>query len=84
MLRHYLLEGRRVVQVEVDLDRPETLHAWALAWGALDRQIAFDRLPLATVSTVFLGIDHGLWDEGPPRIFETMVFGPSGAEDPRR
>ena len=28
----------------------------------------------ATVSTVFLGIDHN-WGDGPPLIFETMVFG---------
>lgn len=26
------------------------------------------------VSTVFLGLDHG-WGEGPPILFETMVFG---------
>lgn len=26
-----------------------------------------------TVSTVFLGLDHG-WGEGPPLVFETMVF----------
>lgn len=28
-----------------------------------------------SVSTVFLGIDHG-WDDGPPLLYETMVFGP--------
>lgn len=27
------------------------------------------------VSTIFLGIDHGFGDEGPPLLFETMVFG---------
>ncbi len=26
------------------------------------------------VSTVFLGIDHN-WNEGPPILFETMIFG---------
>lgn len=26
------------------------------------------------VSTVFLGIDHA-YDEGPPMLFETMIFG---------
>lgn len=30
------------------------------------------------VSTVFLGLDHGLWRDGPPHIFETMVFLPAG------
>lgn len=28
-----------------------------------------------SVSTVFLGIDHGGWDGGPPILFESMVFG---------
>lgn len=28
-----------------------------------------------TVSTVFLGIDHNLANEGSPILFETMVFG---------
>jgi hypothetical protein len=27
-----------------------------------------------TVSTVFLGLDHS-WDDGPPLLFETMIFG---------
>jgi hypothetical protein len=27
------------------------------------------------VSTVWVGIDHNFGDEGPPLIFETMVFG---------
>lgn len=27
-----------------------------------------------TVSTVFLGMDHG-WGDGPPLLFESMVFG---------
>lgn len=27
------------------------------------------------VSTVFLGLDHNHFDEGPPIIWETMVFG---------
>lgn len=30
-----------------------------------------------TVSTVWLGLDHGFIFDGPPIIFETMVFGDS-------
>lgn len=29
----------------------------------------------ATVSTVFLGLDHSFRDDGPPVLFETMIFG---------
>jgi hypothetical protein len=27
------------------------------------------------VSTVWIGLDQGFWREGPPLIFETMIFG---------
>lgn len=30
------------------------------------------------VSTVFLGIDHRFFGEGPPVLFETMIFGADG------
>jgi hypothetical protein len=32
------------------------------------------------ISTVFLGLDHG-WGEGPPMLFETMIFNLPGSED---
>ena len=36
----------------------------------------------ASVSTVFLGIDHNFSIDGPPLLFETMVFGPDdGGEE---
>jgi len=41
-----------------------------------DRRVALDKdvAPGAEVSTVFLGLDHAFGD-GPPVLFETMVFG---------
>jgi len=33
------------------------------------------------VSTVFLGLDHSFSDEGPPILFETMVFPGKGRGD---
>lgn len=30
------------------------------------------------VSTVFLGLDHNYFGEGPPLLFETMILGPFG------
>jgi hypothetical protein len=38
------------------------------------RRVAKDSLGEATVSTVFLGIDHQ-WEDGPPVLWETMIFG---------
>lgn len=33
------------------------------------------------MSTVWLGINHNFADEGPPIIFETMVFGLENADE---
>jgi hypothetical protein len=42
---------------------------------ASTRQVARDEVGEQSVSTVFLGIDHSFSDDGPPIIFETMIFG---------
>lgn len=49
---------------------------WARWFEVRDnRRVALTKARFgATVSTVFLGIDHN-WGDGPPLIFETMVFG---------
>jgi len=36
--------------------------------------VARSKIGDVQISTVFLGIDHS-WDNGPPVLFETMVFG---------
>ncbi len=38
------------------------------------RRLVFDKVGKMEVSTVFLGINHQ-WNEGPPVLWETMVFG---------
>lgn len=38
------------------------------------RRVAYTEVGESNVSTVFLGLDHQ-WGEGPPILFETMVFG---------
>ena len=60
---------------------------WAQYFEGLDRQVAVTRvvdgaLPASScvVSTVFVGLDMNFHD-GPPLIFETMVFGPAGCMD---
>lgn len=46
------------------------------AWDRQDRRVGlYDQEPIL-VSTVFLGFDHRfLDDDGPPILFETMIFG---------
>jgi len=48
-------------------------------WGQQDRRVALTKVgSYYEVSTVFLGIDHGFGST--PMWFETMVFGPEGAQ----
>lgn len=43
--------------------------------------VAQDTLPDGTfISTVFLGLDHNFWAEGPPILFETMAFEKRGKD----
>jgi hypothetical protein len=56
-----------------------------MLWGQLHSDPVYKRVaenyvgPL-WVSTVWLGLDHG-WGDGPPVIFETMVFKTEGADN---
>lgn len=57
-------------------------------WGEMfkgERHVAKTEIELAgqkgLVSTVFLGIDHNYSGEGPPLLFETMVFLGDGNDD---
>jgi len=60
----------------------ESLIRWAERWESLDRRVAATQVaPGVTVSTVFLGLDHNFFGEGPPLLFETMVFDDYGGGD---
>jgi len=48
------------------------------------RRVAKDELPGCVVSTVFLGLDHNFFGDGPPILFETMVFADAEAVDQYR
>ena len=59
-----------------DMDgKPMTLQEWAKAFKD-PRRIGKTNVGDAEVSTVWLGSDHQFGD-GPPLIFETMIFGGS-------
>jgi hypothetical protein len=62
--------------------QPLTMWQWAVQHeGDELRRVARTTLVLdgveADVSTVWLGLDHN-WGDGPPLIFETMIFGLKG------
>jgi len=56
----------------------DDVQAWARWWETADRRIGFDAVGRYDVSTIFLGIDHN-WGDGPPVLWETMVFDREGA-----
>ena len=62
-------------------DDGEPIKVPLLAWGQWlsthhgDRVVMQESLGRVLVSTVFLGLDHRFGGEGPPILWETLVFG---------
>jgi len=56
-----------------EVDSPEMLKGYNDRWRHQSTLQLGDET--VTVSTVFLGIDHNFSGEGPPLLYETMVFG---------
>ena len=66
-MRRYILKGHTPIEC------PDLL-TWARQLDEITRIVNKTVLKHGTVSTVFLGLDHSLSDDGPPLLFETMVF----------
>jgi hypothetical protein len=71
-IRYYILDANNnVVDVGDDV----------MTWGrwfehADNRIVGYTEITSeCCVSTVFLGLDHRFFDDGPPLIFETIIFG---------
>jgi hypothetical protein len=52
----------------------DDLMFWALQMEHADRSVGKTKVGDLLVSTVFLGLDHNYQEEGPPILYETMVF----------
>jgi hypothetical protein len=63
----YILVG----QTPVPEDDPLRYAEWR---STADRIVRQDKIGTSFVSTVFLGIDHNWRMEGPPLLFETMIW----------
>lgn len=48
---------------------------WGKFFKTNNRQLAEDFVRNSRISTVFLGLDHSHSDNGPPILYETMIFG---------
>lgn len=71
----YILEGREVIPAK-------DIFEWAEFFEDRGRRLIkqtqvqiLNHRDYCVVSTVFLGIDHSFMEDGPPLVFETMVFG---------
>jgi hypothetical protein len=74
------LERRRVMRsyvLDTDGKTPIKSTGWGAGADSLGKRVALDELSggSVVVSTVFLGIDHSWEEEGPPILWETMIFG---------
>jgi hypothetical protein len=66
----WVLEGHQPKRVD-------NLYVWA-RWRAElgnGNRVAEDHIGDVRVSTMFRGINHALFDDGPPLLFETIIFG---------
>ena len=64
----YILDGQTPVPCDDILE-------WGRWFETANRHVGKDQIGPYRVSTVFLGIDHDWGSNGPPVLFETMVFG---------
>jgi hypothetical protein len=75
----YILIGHEPLEID-DLN-VDTLRAAMEQFNDIAvRRVGRDEFGDVCVSTVFLSFDHNYFDEGPPLLFETMVFGGEYAE----
>jgi hypothetical protein len=67
----YLLADDGETPIPVEADDPRFKDFWE---GDTNRRVAQTTIGDVVVSTVFLGLDHSYTD-GPPILWETMIFG---------
>jgi hypothetical protein len=72
-VRCYILDGKNIIACD-ELTWANWLQSDAEN-GTNLRSIRFEKIGDVDISTVFIGLDHNTLNNGPPHIFETMVFG---------
>lgn len=70
-----IILGRYILIARVPVPMEDTI-AWGSWMQTADRHVGRTQIQDVWVSTVFLGLDHNFFDEGPPLLFETMAFLP--------
>ncbi len=73
------LTGKYILVDHIPVPEPDLLK-WGRWMKVADRHVGVTMVEGIRVSTVFMGLDHG-WGEGPPILFETMIFGGEHNDD---
>jgi len=73
---YYRLEGKTPVPCSIDETFSTSIEERRVAETTINESIR--------ISTVFLGVNHGYVDTGPPILFETMVFDDGNGGDMER
>jgi hypothetical protein len=77
-MHNYKLNGHEPIACE-------DFREWAEWFETADCHVAKTQVaPEVFISTVFLGMDHRFMDDGPPVLFETMVFRGGNGEEQER
>lgn len=72
MSKRYILKGKTPIVCD-------DLLTWAHFFEEGNRRVAETVVGGTRISTVFLGLDHS-FGNGPPLLFETMIFGPEDSD----
>jgi len=65
---YFKLENKKIVEAK-------SIEEWGEFFRSHDRIVGKTEVGIYLISTIFLGIDHNFYNEGPPLLFETMVLG---------
>ena len=70
MSEHYVLaeDGKTPIKIGDFME-------WARQFETMNRRVGLDLIGDIRISTVFLGLDHNFMFDGPPVLWETMIFG---------
>lgn len=67
MLEHYIMDSDHKI-------KPASLEEWVRWFELDDKVVKQEYVGPYFISTVFLGLNHRFTGDGPPILFETMVF----------
>ena len=70
-----VMKGLYILDEENKPVEIDDIEKWGEFYGSGRRRVGEDFVRNSRISTVFLGLDHSFSEEGPPILYETMIFG---------